>query len=582
MTHYRPHPNPLGLAVATAILGWGAQATGPFILGGEIQALPATLGAVATIGAVRLAGEAIMGLAALLEWVAARKPTGKSGTARWGTYKELKGELCVGDVGPFWGVSAADGKKLIIDFSSNAYVVGPSGSGKGHTVVVPMIFLIPHSKIIMDFKPELLCICKAGLEKRGQKVVSLNPFGKYTDLVGETDQLNVLDGITDSLFTQGGLRHVFSDSGELAMQLYEEPPNGKGDDQYWRNGTRKIIALITLSVCMIKAHQGTLNDVALLIDDLEALELRLCSIVGVDLEGKPDPQGPYLFELSEWAENHEEAELEAFLSAFRAKARSLLKQKRKSEKTFASFLEGAQQALTPFGFGELSAALGPTTFDFDAIKNGNEIINIFVVDDASRNQATEKFFGLTQWFMQLKLKRHPNKHVPVYLVNDEINNYTIYGYLSLLSWGRGFGIRTINFLQNFSAFEERYGKQAVDILHSESEIKLYLSGQRSSSTIKKIVELLGEQSLMVASLSSEKDRSGLREDLSESGRPLMTEDEVRRSKHGILIVREQRPILQQPVSYSEISPLRELADINPHHGKPFLNKVKLKLKLPKS
>jgi type IV secretion system protein VirD4 len=85
---------------------------------------------------------------------------------------------------------------------------------------------------------------------------------------------------------------------------------------------------------------------------------------------------------------------------------------------------------------------------------------------------------------------------------------------------------------------------------------------------------------MVASLASDKDGSGLKENLSESGRPLMTEDELRRSKKGILIIRDNPPVEQIPVSYSEIDPLRKLADINPHHGKPFLKKVKLRLNLP--
>jgi type IV secretion system protein VirD4 len=82
---------------------------------------------------------------------------------------------------------------------------------------------------------------------------------------------------------------------------------------------------------------------------------------------------------------------------------------------------------------------------------------------------------------------------------------------------------------------------------------------------------------MAASLSAGQEGSGLQENMSESARPLATEDEIRRSEHGILIVRQHYPFQQVPVSYSEIDPLRNMADINPHHGKPFLKKVKLKL-----
>ena len=148
-------------------------------------------------------------MANLLDWTSAHRSTGKSGTARWAKHKELKAEICANDTGPFWGISAKERKKLFIDTASNAYAVGPSGSGKGHTAVVTMIFTIPDSKVIMDFKPELLMVCKRGLEKRGQRVVGLNPFRKYIDIVGPSDSLNVLDVLTDSLNTPNGLRNVF-------------------------------------------------------------------------------------------------------------------------------------------------------------------------------------------------------------------------------------------------------------------------------------------------------------------------------------------------------------------------------------
>lgn len=571
----------VGLVALSGAFGWGALQSAPLVVRGEVQILPAALGFVAALGAFRLVGQCLTSVAGGLDWLSSHEGTGKSGTALFGKYKELKPELCGEDSGPFWGMSNDKAKKLFADFVSNAYIVGPAGSGKGHTSVIPMIFLIPHSKIIMDFKPELLAVCKRGLESRGQKVISLNPFQMHTDIVGTSDQLNVLDVNSDNLYCAGRLQFAFSDSGELSMQLYPDPSGGKGGEKYWISGTQKLLSFTSLTESMRKGYDASLIAVTMLLDDQSSFERLLRSIIGIDFEGKPDPTGPYCFELSDWAEYHDEEELEAFLKAYRAKAAGILKFMCESGKQFSTFLEAAQQAMEPYGFGPLSKVMGRTSFDFDEIKSGDTSQNIFVVGDASRSETTEKFFGLTQWYMQLKLKRHPNKHVPVYLINDEINNYSIHGYISLLSWGRGFGIRTINFLQNFTGFENKHGKHATEVLNSESEIKLFLPGQRSESTIKKIMEMLGEQSLMVASLSGEKDGGALRENMSESARALMTADEIRRTHCGILFIRQQRPYLQVPVSYSEIDPLRvDLADINPHHEKPFLNKVKLKLKLP--
>lgn len=574
--------NPVGLVLLTGLLGWGALQTGPILIGGGLQLVPATLALVAFSGALRLTGEMLFFLADLADWLGARRASGKEGTARWGRLQDLKKELAKTPSGPFWGVLAgAPGRGLFIAFDSNAYVIGPSGAGKGHTAVVPMILSIRAAKIITDFKPELVVICQRALEAMGQSVIVLNPFGLYTDRIGETASLNPLDVLADDLLRAGGLRDFFEDAGELAMQLYPEPAQAKGDDQFWRAGTRKLIAFALVLECLINGHEATLSDAARLIEDRQKLEDNLRLILGIDRDGQPLAEGPLALESADWAERHDPEELREFLAAFRARAGGLLKLMSAGEsKTFDSFAEGAEQALSIYAFGRLSAALGRSSFDFDAIKDGKTILNIFIVGDASRTEATGKFFGLMQFYMQLKLKRHARKDVPVYLINDEAANYAVYGLVPLMTWARSFGIRLIQVVQNFAAYEDRHGKHAAQVLNSEAEIKLFLPGQRAESTIKTIVELLGRQSVMVARLSADKAGAGLREDMSESARPLMTEDELRRSPDGILIVRQHPPFLQRPVSYAAIHPWRGWVDPNPHHGdKPFLRKVALKLKL---
>jgi len=561
---------------------WGSQFVGPITRFGEVQLWPAVAYGFTLFVCFSFTVECLRLSASALEWMSAHTGTGKSGTARWAKYRELKKDLSKVDAGPFWGISAKEKKKLFIDFVSNAYIIGPSGSGKGHTAVINLIFLIRQSKVIIDFKPELAAVCKQGLEKLGQRVACINPFEKYTSIVGSTASINVLDVINDSLNQTGTLTNVLGDARELTLQLYAELTSAGGDDQFWRNGSRKLIALCCVTNCMLHGHKATLSSVALLLEGRAALERQLRSVAGINFANKPDPDGPHAFELSDWADNHTEAELDLFLKTIRARTRSLLKLMDESEKMFNSFLEGAQQALEPYGFGQLSSAMQESSVDVDDLKNDGAPLNLFLVGDASRGDATDKFFGLMQWYIQLKLKRHPRKNAPVYFINDEANNYTIYGLTSLMTWARAFSIRTIQIFQSFDAYALRHGPEAVEVLNSESEIKLFLPGQRSSKTVEQIVDIVGEQSLMVASHSPDKDGSGVQQSMSESARPLMTKDEIRRTKNGILIVRQHRPILQTPISYSQIKPLRILASINPHHGKPYLKRVKLRLRLPKT
>ncbi|CAA0099543.1 Protein VirD4 [Halioglobus japonicus] len=570
----------MGLLMVTGLAVWATLQLGPVLVGGDIQPLPAFTAGLAVLGALRLVVALLNQLARLLDWRASHTATGKEGTARWGTLKDLRDELASKDEGPFWGTLVdKPNRGLFIPFSSNAYVIGPSGVGKGHTAVVPMILTIMESKIITDFKPELLMICKKALEAMGQVVVPLNPFGKYEDRVGPTECLNPLDVITDDLFRPGGLRDIFGDARDMAMQLHGEPVKGEGENKFFRSGTRKLITMASLINCMFDGYDATLGDVSRLLEDRDAFENELRAIVGVDMKGNPHPNGPLVLESADWAIDQPPNDVRAFVKTLRGRAKGLLALMCKGDgRTYDSFAEGAEQSLAQFGFGRLSSSLGRSTFDFDEIKSGKRAVNVFLVGDASRTEATEDYFGLMQWYMQLKLKRHPNKDVPVYQINDEASNYSVYGLVALKTWGRGFGIRTIEFFQNFAAYGEKHGDHAVDVLNSEAEIKLILPGQRSASTIKQIAEVLGNDSVMTASLSAGQDDSGLHEHMSESARPLATEDEIRRSAHGTLIVRQHYPFQQVPVSYSEINPLRDLADINPHHGVPFLKKVKLKLK----
>jgi len=89
--------------------------------------------------------------------------------------------------------------------------------------------------------------------------------------------------------------------------------------------------------------------------------------------------------------------------------------------------------------------------------------------------------------------------------------------------------------------------------------------------------MLGDQSIMAANAGRAGRGANLSENLSETGRPLMTSDELRRTHHGILFVRQCKPILFEPVSYAEIDPWKYQVGINPFHGKPYRKKTKLKL-----
>lgn len=570
----------LALATIAAGLAWWAYHLNPPMMGGRIDWFSALIHSLAGLFCLQAVIRSLENAAHFIDFFASREPTGKHGTAAWATFKEIKGGLTKGKNGPFWGRYLGGSRAaLFVDFSSNAMTLGPSGSGKGISAVIPNIMSIRHSKIVTDFKGELVCMCGGALQRRGENVRVLNPGNLWSDIVGPSDAYNPLDIIADDLTRPGGLRDVTDDLRQMNMQLLSEPGEKESENSYFREGSRQLTAFASLTEIMVDLFDATLSSVALLLENRQRLEDTARWIAGVDIEGKPHPDGPFPIEQTEWAKVHDPKDVAEFAALIRARAQNLIAlMSGNDSRTFESFITGTQQILAPFAFGRLAPAMGRSTFSMNELKEGKKPTTLFIVADASRMEAYKPFIGLVQWCCMTAVKRHRNKERPVYAVLDEITNYKINNLENLLTWGRGYNLRLYLILQDLDAFSRTYGKTALDTLLSETEIKQFLPGQRSPKTLELISkQMLGDQTVMATGTNRSLDQFGLNENLSEAARPLATPDEIRRMQEGILFVRQYRPILFEPVSYAEIEPWRSQVGINPFHGKPFRKKIKLRL-----
>ncbi len=566
------------LVIISGLLVWGCFQVGALYEGENIQWIVAAVYSLTTIACLRVIIQILNFFAQFLDWVSSYQATGKNGTASWASEKDIRKEVSRTHGKPFWGRMITGRKRPIFsDFASNAMTVAPAGSGKGIYSVITNGLSIKFSKVFIDFKGELVCILKAALEKRGETVRVLNPGGLWQSIVGSSDSYNPLDIIADDLERSRGLRDVPDDLRELSSQILSEPAQSGGENTYWREGSRRCMGIAMILKSMIDGRDATLSSVALLIDDRDALEHSLRWIVGIDHEGNPLPEGAMPIESCSWAQNHSASDLAEFIQWVRAQAKSLLSLMGTGEsRTFDSFISGAQQALAPFAFGRLAPAMRRSTFSMNDLKSKDRSTSLFIVADASRMEAYKSYTGLIQWCAMTAIKRHPNKATPVYFIMDEATNYKIHSLESLLTWGRSYGLRLYLIFQDISAFENTYGKTAVETLLSETEIKQFLPGQRSPKTLELISQLLGQQSVMSAGLSPKE--IGIQENTGEAGRALMTADEVRRSSYSLLFIRQARPLLIEPISYAEVHPWRKQAGINPFHGKPFRKKIKIRLR----
>ncbi|MEM7220026.1 MAG: type IV secretory system conjugative DNA transfer family protein [Pseudomonadota bacterium] len=565
------------LATIGSALIWGAIQLGPVMGPSGLQWLPTLLWGLGGLCALRVFADGLLIFAGLIEWFASRQPTGQNGTADWATWKILKPSLAKPGTGAFWGLLAKTRKALFFDFVSNAMVVAPAGSGKGIYAVIPAIFSITASKVIADFKGELACVCAPMLRKRGETVKVLNPAGLWPDQLGESDRYNGLHIIVDNLYRPGGLRDMPDDLAEFSKQVFPEPSAAEGENVYFRNGGRRAIADATAIEAMINGYLATVSAVALLVEDRSAFEMHMRWLVGIDAAGNPLEGGPMPIEQCEWADLHDPEDLREFILLMRARASNWIAMMSGADsRTFDSFASGAQQALAPFAYGRLAPAMGESTFSMDDLKDDR--VSLFIISDASRPEVFKAYNGLMQWCAMTALKRHPKKEVPVYFILNEVTNYFVNGLASLLTWGRSFGLRLFIVFQDLSAFAKSYGEKELETLFSETEIKLFLPGQRSPKTLERIKGLLGNRSVASVSRSQDGLHSAVREQVSEQSRPLLDEDEIRRTERGLLIVRQNPPALIEPVAYAAIDPWRKEADINPFHGKPFLQRVKLRLR----
>lgn len=579
MSQKQSQTQPLTYVLCIGLGLWGFVETGPLMVQGHIQWLPALALCVALGCALQLLPMLALYCAGLIEWYGARQATGREGQARWANWGDFKADTRKSMGTPFWGLLAGSSKSLLVDFVSNALVVAPAGSGKTIFIVIVNIFCIRASKIVADFKGELACVCAAALKTfYNERVLIFNPSDLWTDVLGESERYSPLDIIVDELHMPGCINDVFDTVREMAKQIFPEPAKGGGENVYFRNGGRRAIEDAALIECIICGYEATLSSVALLIEDRHAFERHMRWILGVDLEGKPLAEGPMPIHECEWVAQHDPQDVEHFIQLLRARATNWLSLMGSADtRTFDAFASGAQQHLAPFSSGRVAAKMRSSTFSLNDLKD--ELMTLFFVSDASRPELYKAVNGLMQWCAMTAMKRHPKKDVPVYFILDEATNYYIEGLAtSLLTWGRSYGLRLLIVFQDFSAYQKTYGDKALETLLSETEIKLFLPGQRSPSTLERIKKLIGNQSIAGASHAQKHLGEAVSENVREQARALADEDEIRTSRHGILIVRDKPAALVEPVSYAQINPFRDQAGINPFHGKPFKQRVRVKLK----
>jgi type IV secretion system protein VirD4 len=136
---------------------------------------------------------------------------------------------------------------------------------------------------------------------------------------------------------------------------------------------------------------------------------------------------------------------------------------------------------------------------------------------------------------------------PVALVLDEAANYPLPSLPSLVSEGGGSGITTLAVLQSLAQARDRWGREAAGTIWDASIVKIVLGGSANADDLKDISRLIGEKATTEWTHTVQAGAGGRSVSSSTRLRPILEPSEIRRLPigHGLLLVRSARPIMMK-------------------------------------
>lgn len=225
--------------------------------------------------------------------------------------------------------------------------------------------------------------------------------------------------------------------------------------------------------------------------------------------------------------------------------------KQAAGKTAKSILVSAAVRLASFTLPEIQRITASDDMELGKLGDRKQAIFCIIPDsnDASLNFLVGMLY--TQAFQELYYqadKVHQGAlPVPVRLMFDEFANVALPdGYARLQATMRSRNIMSTIILQNISQLKALFKDDWEGIIGNADSF-LYLGGNEQS-THKYISELLGKETIDTKTSSQSKGRNGsYSQNFQQTGRELMTPDEVRRldNKNAIVLIRGEKPVIDE-------------------------------------
>lgn len=447
------------------------------------------------------------------------RPGEEHGSASWGSVLELNKKYRGKDAG----------KNVILtqhlQMSMNGklhrrnllqIIVGGSGSGKTRFLAKPNLMLANASFIVTDPKGEML-------RAVGNLFLEEGYVLRVFDLIdpSKSDYYNPFCYIRKD-----------ADVFKLIDNFIKNttPKGAKANDPFWEKSETALDAALMLYLL----HEAPVED-----QNMETILYMIEN--GGAKEEDDDYQSPLdlLFEaLEEEQPNH-----------IAVRQYHIFKQA--AGKTAKSILVSAAVRLASFTLPEIQRITG--TDDMELGKLGERKQAIFCIIPDSNDASLNFLVGMlyTQAFQELYYqadKVHQGAlPVPVRLMFDEFANVALPdGYARLQATMRSRNIMSTIILQNISQLKALFKDDWEGIIGNADSF-IYLGGNEQS-THKYISELLGKETIDTKTSSQSKGRNGsFSQNFQQTGRELMTPDEVRRldNKNAIVLIRGEKPVIDE-------------------------------------
>ena len=447
------------------------------------------------------------------------RPGEEHGSASWGSVLELNKKYRDKDAG----------KNVILtqhlQMSMNGklhrrnllqIIVGGSGSGKTRFLAKPNLMLAKASFIVTDPKGEMLravgnLFLEEGYVLRVFDLIDPSKsdcYNPFCYIRKDVDVFKLIDNFIKNT----------------------TPKGAKANDPFWEKSETALDAALMLYLL----HEAPPED-----QNMETILYMIEN--GGAKEEDDDYQSPLdlLFEaLEEEQPNH-----------IAVRQYHIFKQA--AGKTAKSILVSAAVRLASFTLPEIQRITASDDMELGKLGERKQAIFCIIPDsnDASLNFLVGMLY--TQAFQELYYqadKVHQGAlPIPVRLMFDEFANVALPdGYARLQATMRSRNIMSTIILQNISQLKALFKDDWEGIIGNADSF-VYLGGNEQS-THKYISELLGKETIDTRTSSQSKGRNGsFSQNFQQTGRELMTPDEVRRldNKNAIVLIRGEKPVIDE-------------------------------------